>query len=52
MLRRQGAAAVFFYRLLTDHTNGKEWEVTGHFNVLNDDLSPTPILTALQNVSR
>jgi hypothetical protein len=52
VLRRRQAAAVFFYRLLADHTNRKEWEVTGHFNVLNDDLSPTPILAALQKVSR
>ncbi len=51
-LRREGAATVIFYRLLTDHKATAKWELTGHFNVLTDDLSPTPIFTALQNASR
>ena len=51
VLRGQKAAAVFFYRLLADHTNRRPWELTGHFNVLNDDLSPTPILGALRKAS-
>lgn len=47
-LRAEGAAAVIFYRLLTDPLLTVNWELTGRFNVLNDDLTPTPILLALQ----
>lgn len=52
LLRRRGAAAVFFYRLLSDPTATASWELTGDFSVLNGDLSPTPILTALRKASR
>ena len=48
-LRTEGAAAVIFYRLLTDPKLTANWEITGRFAILNDDLSPTPILPALQN---
>jgi len=48
-LRAEGAAAVIFYRLLTDPKLTVNWELTGRFAILNDDLSPTPILAALQN---
>lgn len=51
-LRKEGAATVIFYRMLTDPTLTANWELTGHFNVLNEDLSPTPILAALRKASR
>ena len=47
-LRAEGAAAVIYYRLLTDSSLTAAWELAGRFNVLNDDLTPTPILPALQ----
>ena len=47
-LRKEGAATVVFYRLLTDPLLLVNWELTGRFAVLNDDLSPTPILSALR----
>jgi len=51
LLRGQKAAAVLFYRLLANHASEAKWEQTGHFNVLNDDLSPRPILGALRKAS-
>lgn len=51
-LRRERAATVLFYRLLTDATATAEWELTGDFAVLNDNLTPTPILAALRKASR
>ena len=47
-LKREGAETVVFYRLLANRFATANWELTGNFNVLNDDLSPTPILTALK----
>ncbi len=47
-LKREGAETVVFYRLLANRAATSNWELTGNFNVLNDDLSPTPILTALK----
>ncbi len=49
VLRREGAATVIFYRLLANRFATANWELSGNFNVLNDDLSETPILTALRN---
>jgi hypothetical protein len=46
-LRREGAAAVLFYRLLSNSASASNWELTGGFAVLNDDLSPTATLLAL-----
>jgi hypothetical protein len=48
-LRQEGAATVIFYRLLPNPDAVPRWEQTGHFAVLNDDLSPTPTLIALHN---
>jgi hypothetical protein len=48
-LRQEGAASVIFYRLLSNPDSTSKWEQTGHFAVLNDDLSPTPTLIALHN---
>jgi hypothetical protein len=48
-LRQQGAAAVIFYRLLSNPLSPAKWELPGNFAVLNDDLSPTPTLIALHN---
>ncbi len=50
-LRKEGASTVIFYRLLTDPLLLVNWELTGHFNVLNADLSPTPIFAALQKAA-
>ena len=47
-LRQEGAAAVLFYRLLANPATTSNWELGGKFAVLSDDLSPTPILTALR----
>lgn len=46
-LRQEGAATVIFYRLLSNPASQAKWELTGNFAVLNDDLSPTPTLSAL-----
>jgi hypothetical protein len=51
-LRRKGAAAVIFYRLLSNPLSQSNWERTGNFAVLNDDLSSTPVLDALRTASR
>jgi hypothetical protein len=47
-LRQEGAAAVMFYRLLANPASSSDWELNGRFAVLNDDLSPTPVLMALR----
>ena len=47
-LRQEGAIAVMFYRLLANPGLTSNWELGGRFAVLNDDLSPTPVLTALR----
>ena len=51
-LRRKRAAAVIFYRLLANPLTQSNWERTGHFAVLHDDLSPTPVLKALRKARR
>jgi hypothetical protein len=52
LLRREGAAIVVFYRLLRNPNATAKWELEGRFNVLNDNLSPTPTFTALKRASR
>jgi hypothetical protein len=47
-LRQEGAVAALFYRLLANPASTSNWELTGNFAVLNPDLSPTPVLTALR----
>jgi hypothetical protein len=50
-LRQEGAAAVLFYRLLANPVSASNWELGGKFAVLNDDLSPTPVLLALRGAA-